>query len=1051
MQKLAEVCVRRPVFATVLILTLVVIGAFSYFRLGVDRFPKVDFPIVTITVREDGASPQEMETDVVDKIEEGVNTISGIDTLSSTSFEGLAIVAVSFNLEKPIDVAIQEVRDKVSGVIPQLPVDVKTPVVDKVDPDASPILQLALSSPGNIRDTSEYADKVLRRQIESINGVGQVLLIGTRKRQINIILDPSRLKAYNLTSADVQRALQSQNIQVPGGTVDQKTRELTLRTKGRLESPAAFDDLVIKKQGPTPIRIRDVGRTEDGVEEPQTSATLSGNPTVLLSVRKQSGLNTVATVDAILDKLKDINKALPSGYSIRVVRDQSEFIRASANAVKEHLIVGSILAALVVLVFLWNWRTTLISALAIPASIISTFAAMYMLGFTLNSLTLLALTLSVGIVIDDAIVVLENIFRIIEEKGMNPFEAAIEGTREIGLAVLATTLSLIAVFLPVAFMSGIVGRFLNSFGMTMAFAIAVSLLVSFTLTPMLASRWIKPKKVDAEASETSDGMPVSDESGHGKEAKNATSKDSGFFRLIDIVYTALLRFAMRYRWIIVLASLAALYSIGPLGAIVPKNFLPDDDQGQFQITVRAPEGTSLETTQSLAGRIAEDTRKLPGVDYTVVTIGDSTQQTHNLANIFVKLKPVAQRDASLTQQSITIMARDKVLPQYGSLRTSAGQIAEFSTGAPPATVIYYLSGPNLDKLTEYSTKILEQYKKVPGIVDADSSLIIGKPELGVNIDRQRAADLGVSVSDISNTLRLMVGGAKVTDYYENGEQYEVHLRADLPFRNDASVIQQMTVPTSAKDGTPVTLDQVVKLTSGTGPSQITRQNRRRNVLLTSNVLPSYSQAEAAARLGQIIADLHMPPDYTYGASGTSKELMKAGSAFLAAFLLAIIFMYLVLAAQFESWVHPITILIALPLTVPFALLAIVVFHQSVNIFTVLGMLVLFGVVKKNGILQVDHTNHLRAQGMNRYDAIIQANRDRLRPILMTTVAFVAGMVPLVLSNGTGAATNKGIGYTVIGGQTFSLLLTLLATPVFYSLFDDALVLFQKVRDRIFHH
>ena len=1052
MQKLAEVCVRRPVFATVLILTLVVVGAFSYFRLGVDRFPKVDFPIVTIAVREDGASPQEMETDVVDKIEEGVNTISGIDTLSSTSYEGLAIIAVSFNLEKPIDVAIQEVRDKVSGVIPQLPLDVKTPVVDKVDPDASPILQIALSAPGNIRDTSEYADKVLRRQIESINGVGQVLLIGTRKRQLNVILDPSRLKAYDLTSVDVQRALSSQNIQVPGGTVDQKTREVTLRTKGRLETPAAFDDLVIKKQGPNPIRIRDVGHTEDGVEEPETSAILSGNPTVLLSIRKQSGLNTVATVDAILDKLNDIKKSLPSGYNIRIVRDQSEFIRASADAVKEHLVIGSILAALVVLMFLWNWRTTVISALAIPASIISTFAAMYMLGFTLNSLTLLGLTLSVGIVIDDAIVVLENIYRFIEEKGMNPFEAAIEGTREIGLAVLATTLSLIAVFLPVAFMSGIVGRFLNSFGMTMAFAIAVSLLVSFTLTPMLASRWIKPKTVDPNAPETSDGMPVGDVPAAGKNAKHASSKERGLFHLIDVVYTGLLRFSMRFRWIIVLASCVALYSIGPLGAIVPKNFLPEDDQGQFAISVRAPEGTSLETTQALAGRIAHDTEKLPGVDYTVVTIGDSTQQTHNLASIFVKLKPAKERkDPNLSQAALTIRARNEVLPQYGSLRTSAGQIQEFSTGAPSATVIYYLSGPDLDKLTEYSQKILTEYKKIPGVVDADSSLIVGKPELGVNIDRQRAADLGVSVSDISNVLRLMVGGDKVTDYYENGEQYEVHLRADLPYRNDAAVIKQMTVPTSTKDGSPVTLDQVVTLTTGTGPSQITRQNRRRNVLLTSNVLPGYSQADAATKLGQIIADLHMPPAYTYGASGTSKELMKAGSAFLAAFLLAIIFMYLVLAAQFESWVHPITILIALPLTVPFALLAIVVFHQSVNIFTVLGMLVLFGVVKKNGILQLDHTNHLRAQGMNRYDAIIQANRDRLRPILMTTIAFVAGMIPLVLSNGTGAATNKGIGYTVIGGQTFSLLLTLLATPVFYSLFDDILILFQRIKGRLFRH
>lgn len=480
MQKLAEVCVRRPVFATVLILSLVVVGIFSYFRLGVDRFPKVEFSVVTVVVRQPGASPEEIETELVDKIEESVNTISGIDQLYSYSYEGVGQIVVSFQLEKDINVAAQEVRDKVNLVMPDLPLGIEAPVVDKVDPDATPILEVAVSSPANIRDTTEYVDKVLRRQIESISGVGQVRVIGGRARQINLTLDPQRLRAVGLTALDVQRAVQSQNIQIPGGRVDQNTRELTLRTYGRVDSVQAFGDIVLARRPGSVVHLRDVAIIEDSMEEAETVASLNGTPTLLLSIRKQSGLNTVATVRAVKDRLTEVEKRLPPGYKMTITRDQSEYIEAATHAVQEHLIVGSILAALVVLLFLWNWRTTLISAIAIPTSIISTFALMYAMGFTLNGLTLLALTLSVGIVIDDAIVVLENIFRFIEEKRMNPFEAAIEGTREIGMAVLATTLSLIAVFLPVAFMTGIVGRFMNSFGLTMAFAIAVSLLVSFT-------------------------------------------------------------------------------------------------------------------------------------------------------------------------------------------------------------------------------------------------------------------------------------------------------------------------------------------------------------------------------------------------------------------------------------------------------------------------------------------------------------------------------------------------------------------------------------------
>lgn len=1019
MQWLAETCVRRPVFATVIILILSVVGLFSYGRLGVDRFPKVDFPIVTIVVRQIGASPEEIETEVVDKIEESVNTVSGIDQLYSTSYEGVGIVTVAFVLEKDINVAVQEVRDKVNAALPLLPKDIEQPTVDKVDTDASPILDIALVSEKDVRTTTEYADKILRRQIESINGVGQVRLVGGRARQINIVLDPAKLKSRNLTVLDVQRALQTQNIQIPGGNVDQTTRELTLRTYGRVGSVSEFNDIPIAKQGVTSIRLSDVGSAEDGMETATSVATLNGKPTIVLSVRKQSGLNTVATVDSVLARLKQIEKTLPSGYQIVIARDQSKFIKAANSAVQEHLVVGSILAALVVLLFLWNYRTTIIAAIAIPTSIVSTFGLMSYMGFTINGLTLLALTLSVGIVIDDAIVVLENIYRFVEEKGMNPFEAAIEATREIGLAVLATTLSLIAVFLPVAFMTGIVGRFMNSFGLTMAFAIFISLIVSFTLTPMLSSRWIKMP-------------PPKDE----VEKKKGSSKEFGFFRILDSIYTVLLKFSMRHRWVIVVISLGVLYSTVPIGMAVPKNFLPDDDESQFQVSVRAPEGTSLAATQALATRIDDDVKKLPGVEYTLLTIGNSDQQTKNQAGVFVKMLDVEKRK-DLTQQDVMQMVRTKVLPKYGSLRASVGPVPAIAGGGgAPTGFSYFISGPSLAKLTEISAQALTELKKVPEAVDVDSSLIVGQPELGVQIDRKRAAELGVSVVDIASALHLMVGGAKVTNFNENGEQYEVHIRAAKSSRSDADVIKEITVPSSTQPGGSVSLEQVVRFTQGTGPSQIYRLNRQRQLTLMANILPGASQATVQEKMTEIVKKLNLPSGYTHGVSGNSREQVKAFGAFMAAFALSLIFMYLILAAQFESWVHPITIMIALPLTVPFALLSILVFKISLNIFSMLGILVLFGVVKKNGILQVDHTNQLRAKGMNRYDAIIAANRDRLRPILMTTFAFVIGMLPLVWSSGTGAATNRNIGYVVIGGQTFSLLLTLLATPVFYSIFDD---------------
>src|SRR5437660_9430453 len=623
MQWLAALCVRRPVFATVLILSLTVIGAFSFTRLGVDRFPKVDFPTVLVTTVQPGAAPEQIETEISDKIEEGVNTISGIDELRSTSSEGISLVVVSFVLEKDTDVAAQEVRDKVNSVLPLLPKTIQQPRVDKFDPDAAPVLSLALSATKPVRDITEYADKVLRRQLESVNGVGQVLILGGRQRQINVWLDADRLRAYNLTVTDVSRALQAQNIEIPGGRVDQGPQSLTLRTRGRVQTVAEFGDIVIREKDGHPVRVVDVARVEDGQADAETIANVDGAGTVLLQVRRQSGTNTVEVVKSVKDRLSDLKANLPPGYNVRIVRDLSEFIEASIHNVEEHLVVGSILAALVVLLFLTNLRSTVISAIAIPTSIVATFGLVWYMGFTLNSMTMLALTLSVGIVIDDAIVVLENIYRFIEEKHDDQFHAAVDATQEIGLAVLATTLSLVAIFVPVGFMGGIVGRFMKSFGLTMAFAIMVSLLVSFTLTPMLSARWLKVKT-------------------HGKDKHS--SKDSKVFHAVDVFYTRLLQWAMAHRWVVAGIAILVLFSIVPLMGIQHKNFLPPDDQAEFEINIRAQEGTSLESTEVITNRVANAVRqRLPEVSYTLVTIAGDPAKTRNLGNIYVRLKPIEER------------------------------------------------------------------------------------------------------------------------------------------------------------------------------------------------------------------------------------------------------------------------------------------------------------------------------------------------------------------------------------------------------------------------
>ena len=1015
MQWLAEVCVKRPVFATVLSLIILVVGSVFYKQLGVDQFPKIDFPVVMIVTRLPGASPEDVETEITDKIEGAVNTISGIDELRSNSSEGVSQVLIQFKLEKPVAVAAQEVQEKVNGILVNMPPDIEPPSVVRLDPDSIPVLFIAINAKG--RDTksiTDFADRVVRRRIESVSGVGQVTLLGGRKRQVNVAVDPNRMRGLGLTATDVARAVTAQNLTIPGGRVDTSRDYLTLRVHGRVESVDELSKIIVKHDNGRVVRLSEVARVEDGIEELETSAMWNGERTVLLTVRKQSGTNTVAVVDSVVERLNEVRAELPPGYTLEVQRDGSEVIRTGTAAVTEHLILGALFAALVVLFFLGSLRSTVIAAVAIPTSIVGTFALMKLQGYTLNTITLLALALAVGIVIDDAIVVLENIFKHVEEQGKDPKTAAIEGTKEIALPVLATTLSLIAVFLPIAFVAGIPGRFLASFGITMAFSIAVSLFVSFTLTPMLAAQWLKPHTRG------------------GKRPFLERVVDLGY-RPIERQYVRLLAFCMRHRWIVVIAALATLASTGPLAQRAKKGFLPIDDRAQFEVLVRMPEGRSVAATEVIGERVARQIRGMTEVKATLLTIGDDDQRTPNLARIYVKL--VAPDHRVITQNDMKAKIRDEILSKLPpELRTSVADVNEFGGGQSTARIQYILGGPDLTVLEGANERILAKMKKIPLVVDADTSLIVGKPELGVYVDRDRAAMLGVQVADVAQTLQLLVGGQKVSTYAEAGEQYDVRLRAESAFRTTEDALRLLTVPSRTVGM--VSLADVVKLQPGTSPSMISRYQRQRQVTFMANAAPGASEGAASEEIAKAINEEKLPPGYRLMPIGQTKLMKETGESFVFGLLGSMVFMYLILAAQFESWLHPVTILLSLPLTLPFAILSVILFDQALDIYSFLGIFVLFGVVKKNAILQITRTNQLREEGVPRLEAILRANGDRLRPILMTTFAFVAGMIPLVTAQGIGSGFNRATAGVVVGGQVMSLLLTLLAVPVAYSFFDD---------------
>jgi HAE1 family hydrophobic/amphiphilic exporter-1 len=1047
MQKLAEICIRRPVFAAMIILSLVVVGSASYFKLGVDRFPSVDLPTVSVRTNLPGASPEEMETLVSQRIEEVVNTVDGIDQLRSVSGQGTSFVIATFNLNRDIDTAAQDVRDRVATVVRDLPPDIKPPVIAKFNNDSTPVITISLSGDRSLRELTEYADKIVRPQLERSQGVGEVDVVGGLDRAINVWIDSERLAAYKIPITAVRDALQRQNSDVPGGNVETGKRELVLRTLGRFNDPREMEELVVANINGAPIKIRDIGRVEDGTKEQRSVAYLNGIPTVTLEIRRQSGANTVEVISNIKTQLDRVKGQLPGDMKMEVIRDQSRYIDAALHEITRHLILGSILASLVVLLFMRSWRSTLIAAVAIPCSVISTFGMMRAMNFTLNGVTMLALVLMVGVVIDDAIVVLENIFRFVEEKRMTAMRAAKEATADIGLAVMATTFSLVVIFLPVSFMSSVSGRFLFQFGITAAVAVLVSLLVSFTLTPMMSARLLRVE--DAAAGHA----PI----GHHHDTVSSAGSRRGFYGMIDRAYTWLLRLAMRHRLAVAVIAIAVALSSVPLYRMVKQEYIPTDvDEAEFDVNVTAPEGTNVDAMIESMKSIEKDLLTTPGVRLVLSNAGGGFLGGVNQGTAYVRIAPHEERTFSLTKIWNSIRAghplaafrgnytqRDVMqevrrrMTKYTPFRFSVRNAPSFNIGGGQQDIDFAIRGPGLQELARYSDDLRKKTAEIGGIVDADTTLKLDKPELRVKIDRARAADLGVDSSDIATGLQLMVGGDdQVTRYYDPSVNldYDVELRLSERDRVDSATIQRLYVPSSR--GGLVRLDNLVKIQEGFTPSRIDRLDRQRMAAVRANVAPGFAMADRLEAMRKAVQDMNLPAAYTSTVSGRGRELERTFIEFIWAFLLSVIFMYMILASQFESTIHPLTILLSLPLSVPFALLSLWMTGDTLNLYSALGVLVLFGVVKKNAILQIDHMNNLRALGMERDPAIVQGNRDRLRPILMTTLALVAGMAPLALGTGPGAEERRSIAIVVIGGQSLSLLLTLIATPIVYSLLDD---------------
>jgi HAE1 family hydrophobic/amphiphilic exporter-1 len=1014
---LSNLSIKRPIFATVMMLVLVTLGIFSYRKLAIDMFPDVEIPVVSVVTKFPGSSPETVEREVSKRIEEAVNSISGVKHVMSTSRESVSNVVLMFNLEVRVNDAAQEVRAKVGAIRGILPQGIEEPIIQKLDFSAFPIASLAVRSERlSPRDLTTLVEKKVKRRFENISGVGKVDLVGPSKREVNVNIDPLRLEALGMGVDEVIAGLQSENVNTPLGRLNRGGTEYPLRISGKPDAVEQFKTMVIAQRGGRPIPLAEVAQIKDGIEEQRSLALVNGIPAIGLDILKQSGANTVGLVDRVKKEIEVIQKELPPGTTIEMVRDASIMIRDSVRDVEETLILGGLLTILIVFCFLNSWRSTVITGLTLPISVISSFTVMYFLGMTLNVLTLMALSLAIGMLIDDAIVVRENIVRHLE-RGEDHFTAAREGTSEIGLAVLATTLSVIAVFIPVAYMKGIVGRFFFQFGITVAFAVLVSLFVSFTLDPMLSSRWVDP---DIERKGKRHFL-----------ARILDHFNHWFDRTAD-GYRKVIGWALDHRKIVLFVATMAFFA--GLGAfrVLQTEFFPNYDQGEFQVNFKSAPDASMEETQSRLAAVQEALKEIPEVKHTYATIGAGDTGTVRDAMVFVKLKERKERKRKQEEIQRDLRQRIEKIPGILPAILEAGRMDN------QKPLVINVRGEDIALLKKYAAVLKEEIYKIRGIVDLEVTLEQDIPEFRLVVDRERAVDAGVMTGDIVRTVGALVGGQAVTTYEdEDGDAVNVRVRLPLALRQDPTQVERLRLAVPKPNTLPalVPLGNVVNYGMSTTPSEINRQDLTRQVVITAN-LDGLPLGTAVKRVQEAAKHLTMAPGYQIVFSGEAEDMAESFAYMAEALVLAVIFVYLILAAQFESFIDPLAIMFSLPLSIVGMAGMLFFTRGTINMMSLIGLIMLMGLVTKNAILLVDFTKTLRSRGISRREALITAGRTRLRPILMTTLAMIFGMLPLALALGQGAEMRAPMARAVIGGLITSTLLTLLVVPVVYTVLDD---------------
>lgn len=1024
-----RVSLQNPVFATMVMLALVVLGIFSFQRLKVDQFPNIDFPVVVISTEYPGASPEIVESEVSKKIEEGVNSIAGISTLTSRSFENQSVVIMEFQLQIDGRKAAEDVREKVASLRPLLRTEVKEPRVLRFDPSSRAVWSLAVIPEGdklNAVELTNWSEQVLKKRLENVRGVGSVTLVGGSKREINLYLQPAHMEALGVTAEQVVTAVRNENQDLPVGAIRSLQQERMVQISSRMARPEDFGRIIVARKNGTPIRLSQVATVQDGAQELENLALYNGQRTLLMSVQKSQDENTIQVVDGLVKAVAELQAQLPPGLRLEPITDNSRPIRVSVNNVRQTLIEGAILTVLIVFLFLNSWRSTVITGLTLPISLIGTFMFMQMFGFTINMITLMALSLCVGLLIDDAIVVRENIVRHVQ-MGKSAYKASLEGTQEIGLAVLATTLSIVAVFLPIGFMEGVIGKFFHEFGITIVAAVMISMFVSFTLDPMLSSIWHDPS-IEAH------GKNLAPANWYDKSIGRVTGWfDRGTERLAD-GYQSILRWALVHKKSTVFLALAIFVASVFMTRLLGTEFVPKADFSETSLKFETPVGTSLEATEAKTRQVEAILRDFPEVRYTVSTINTANAQGKNNVNLYIRWVDRKNRSRNADQMSAALRDRLKQVP--GIAVTHAGLLDAIGGNKQ---VEFSLQGPDQKELERLALLALAKVRDIPGLVDLDSSVKPNKPVIGVEVLRDAASDLGLGTAQLAGPLRTLVAGQTVGNWRAPDDQtYDVNVRLAPEARNSPQDLERLPfMVTPAADGSPriVRLGQVAKVSETTGSNQINRRDMTREVAINANVF-GRSAGEVSADIRKAMDSLSLPPGYRYSFGGSTKNMAESFGYALSALAMAVIFIYMILASQFKSFLQPLALMTALPLTLIGVVLALMLFRSTLSMFSIIGVIMLMGLVTKNAILLVDFAIRAREDGLERAEALLLAAKVRLRPILMTTLAMIFGMVPLAFALSEGAEQRAPMGQAVIGGVITSSLLTLVVVPVVYCYMDD---------------